>query len=351
MTVKQLGRLLKATLAGEGGLEIRGVAALEAAAPDDLAFAENDRALERAPASRAGCILIAAGAAPALAARLEGRTTLAVAHPKLAFIRAAEALRPRDRGAAPVHPTAVIAPSAELGRDVSVGPQVVIERGAKVGARTRLGAGTVLGEGVEVGEDCVLYPRVAVYPGARIGNRVVLHAGVVIGSDGFGYVFAEGRHHKFPQLGGVIIEDDVEIGANSTVDRGSLGTTVIGQGTKIDNLVQVAHNVRIGRHTLIAAQSGISGSAEIGDQVVMAGQVGVGEKARIEDRVVVGGQAGVLPGKIVRQGSIVWGTPSRPLAEMKKISACLAILPRLAGKVRSLNARTIQSPVAGRGRG
>ena len=227
---------------------------------------------------------------------------------------------------------------------VSVGAYVVMERGVTVGVGTRLGAGVVLGEGVVVGAECVLHPRVVVYPQARIGNRVVLHAGAVIGSDGFGYVLAEGRYHKFPQLGQVIIEDDVEIGSNTTVDRGSLGTTLIGEGTKIDNLVQVAHNVKIGRHSVIAAQTGISGSAEIGNYVVLGGQVGIGEKARIEDQAAIGGQAGILPGKVVRKGSTVWGTPARPLAEFKKIFAHLSGLPALARKVEKLSRDDARRP-------
>ena len=194
-----------------------------------------------------------------------------------------------------------------------------------------------MGEGVQVGSQCALYPRVTVYPEARIGDRVILHAGVVIGSDGFGFVFAEGRYVKFPQLGQVIIEDDVEIGSNSTVDRGSLGTTVIGQGTKIDNLVQIAHNVRIGRHCVIAAQTGISGSVEVGDYVVMGGQAGIGDHVRIEDRVAIGGQAGILPGKIVRRGMTVWGTPARPLAEYRKMHVQISNLARLAQKVKELS--------------
>jgi UDP-3-O-[3-hydroxymyristoyl] glucosamine N-acyltransferase len=168
---------------------------------------------------------------------------------------------------------------------------------------------------------------------------VILHAGVVIGSDGFGYVLAEGRYHKFPQLGHVVIEDEVEIGSNSTVDRGSLGVTVIGQGTKIDNLVQIAHNVRIGRHCVIAAEVGISGSVEVGDYVVMGGQVGIGDHARIEERAVLGGGAAILPGKIVRQGETVWGSPARPLAEFKRMYAHLSRLPELAQKVKDISAR------------
>ncbi len=271
--------------------------------------------------------------------RARGHTTIAVRNPKLALVRAAEALAPCQRPPAGIHPTALVAAHAQVAADCSVGPYVVIESGVTVGAGTMLGAGVFLGEGVRVGAKCVLHPRVTVYPGAQIGDRVILHAGVVVGSDGFGYVLAEGRHVKFPQLGKIVIEDDVEIGSNTTLDRGSLGSTVIGQGTKIDNLVQIAHNVKIGRHCIIVSQTGISGSSEVGDYVVMAGQVGVGDHARIEDRVVVGGQAGVLPGKIVRRGSIVWGTPCRPMSEFKKTIARMARLDDLAEKVKALTKR------------
>ncbi|MBZ5516201.1 MAG: UDP-3-O-(3-hydroxymyristoyl)glucosamine N-acyltransferase [Acidobacteriia bacterium] len=333
MNTDEIARLVGGTLQGEGKIEIRGVAALEAATSDELAFAEGDRALALAAQSQAGCILIPAGKS------VSGRTTIAVAHPKLAFIRAAEALHPPPVVAPGIHRTAIVSPEATLAANVSVGPHAVIERGAGVGAGTRLGAGVYLGEDVQVGAHCVLYPHVTVYPGARLGDRVILHAGVTIGGDGFGYVFAEGRHRKFPQLGQVIVEDDVEIGCNTTVDRGSLGKTVIGQGTKIDNLVQVAHNVRIGRHCVIAAQTGISGSVEIGDYVIMGGQVGIGDHVRVEDRAVLGGGAGILPGKIVRRGTTVWGRPARPLDEFKKMYANLSNLPRLAEKVKELSRR------------
>jgi UDP-3-O-[3-hydroxymyristoyl] glucosamine N-acyltransferase len=330
MKVAEIAELLRGNPAGDGEREIRGVAALETAGPSELAYAEGSHALEQAAASRAGCLLVSAGVS------LPGRTTIAVPHPKLALIRVAEVLHPAPAVVPGVHPTAVVAPDAQLAPDCSVGANVVIESGVAVGAGTRLCPGVFLGEGVRVGAHCVFYPRVTVYPGAQIGDRVVLHAGVVVGSDGFGYVLAEGRHVKFPQLGKIMIEDDVEIGSNTTLDRGSLGATVIGQGTKIDNLVQIAHNVKIGRHCIIVSQTGISGSAEVGDYVVMAGQVGVGERAHIEERVIVGGQAGVLPGKIVRSGSVVWGTPCRPMSEFKKTIARLARLDALAERVKAL---------------
>ncbi|MGO9275781.1 MAG: UDP-3-O-(3-hydroxymyristoyl)glucosamine N-acyltransferase [Terriglobia bacterium] len=334
MTAKELASLLGGKLQGDGAREIRGVSTLESAGPDDLTFAEGDRALEQAAASAAGCILV-----PEAATLAGVAATIAVEHPKLAFVRAVEVLCPSPKPDPGIHPSAVVAADAVLAADVSVGPNVVIERGAKIGAGTRLDAGVVIGAGTEVGTDCRFHPRVVVYPGARIGNRVILHAGVVIGSDGFGYVLAEGRYHKFPQLGRAILEDDVEIGSNSTVDRGSLGTTVIGQGTKIDNLCQVAHNVTIGRHCVIAAQTGIAGSVEIGNYVVMAGQVGIADHIRIEDNVQIGGHSAIFPGKIVRRGSVVWGSPARPIGDYKKQQACLAQLPRLIEKVKELARR------------
>ncbi len=330
MKVSDLAELLPGTLAGDAGLEITGVAALETAGPTELAYVDSPRAVAEAERSKAGCLLVPEGST------LTGRTTIAVRNPKLALVRAAEALHPNPVPPPGVHPTAVVARDVVLAPDCSVGPHVVIESGVTVGAGTRLAAGVFIGAGVQVGSNCVLHPRVTVYPQSKIGHRVILHAGVVVGSDGFGYVMSEGRHVKFPQLGKIIIEDDVEIGANTTLDRGSLGVTVIGQGTKIDNLVQIAHNVKIGRHCIIVSQTGISGSSEVGDYVVMAGQVGVGDHARIEDRVVVGGQAGVLPGKIVRAGSVVWGTPCRPMSEFKKTVARLARLDSLAEKVKAL---------------
>ncbi|MGH9328594.1 MAG: UDP-3-O-(3-hydroxymyristoyl)glucosamine N-acyltransferase [Terriglobia bacterium] len=329
--VHQLARLAGGKLEGDGEREIRGVASLENATPDDLAFASARNWMEQAASSRAGCILIPEGAS------LPGHTVIVVAQPKLSLIKLAQAIVPLPPITPGIHSSAVISPQVRLAPGVRVGPSAVIERGASIGAGTDIGAGAFIGEGASVGTECVLYPRVTIYPGARLGNRVVLHAGVVIGSDGFGYVLAEGRHHKFPQLGAVIIEDDVEIGANSTVDRGSLGVTVVGSGTKVDNLVQIAHNVRIGHHCVIAAQTGISGSTEIGDYVVIGGQAGIGERVRIESRVLVGGQAGILPGKVIRQGSIVWGTPARPFSEFRKLYAHLSALPELARQVKELS--------------
>ena len=326
MTAQEIARLLGGRLQGDGNVEVHDVAGLADAGPASLTYADGERSYESQEGMMEG-------------AAIEGKTTVAVAHPKLSFIRAAEALRPAAAPPPGVHPSAVVAPEVSLPASVSVGPNVVIERGVKVGEGTRLSAGVYLGEGVHIGGHCVLHPRVSIYPGAQLGNRVILHAGVVVGSDGFGYVFAEGRHNKFPQLGKVIIEDDVEVGSNSTIDRGSLGVTVIGQGTKIDNLCQIAHNVRIGRHCIIAAQTGISGSTEIGNYVVLGGQCGIADHVRIEDNVMMGGRGAAFPGKVIRKGSAVWGNPVRPLAEYKRINACLSRLPGLVEKVRELERR------------
>ena len=329
MKTSELAKLLGGILHGDEEQEVRDIAELQTAGPDELAFAEAAKSLELAAASQAGCILVPEGCI------LTGRTTIGVANPKLSFVRAAQVLCPPRKLPPGVHPTAVIAPDARLAEDVVICPYVVIESGVDVGPGTYLGVGVCLGERARIGSHCVLYPRVSVYPGARIGNRVILHSGVVIGSDGFGYVFAEGHYEKFPQRGGVVIEDDVEIGSNSTVDRGSLGVTVIGQGSKIDNLVQIAHNVRVGRHCVIAAQTGISGSAEIGDYAVMGGQVGVADHIRIEEGAMIGGQAGIF--RTIRKGTKVWGTPARPLDEFKKVYAELAKLPSLARKVKEIS--------------
>lgn len=330
MTVDEIAQIVRGKARGNRDYALSGVAQLETAKASDLAYAESSRALAQAAQSKAGCILVRD------ASSLPGRTIIEAQHPKLAFIQAAQALAPTTQPPAGVHPSSIVSARASLEENVYVGPHVVIEDGVRVGARTALMPGVCLGAGAQIGADCVLHPGVVLYPGAQLGSRVILHAGVVIGGDGFGYVFAEGRHQKFPQMGGVVIEDDVEIGCNSTVDRGSLGTTIIGAGTKIDNLVQIAHNVCIGRHSIVAAQTGISGSVEIGAYVVIGGQVGIGDHVCIETRAVVGSGAGILPGKIIHEGSVVWGTPARPLAELKKLYAHFARLPELAQRVREI---------------
>jgi UDP-3-O-[3-hydroxymyristoyl] glucosamine N-acyltransferase len=222
--------------------------------------------------------------------------------------------------------------SVTLGHDVSIGANATVEEAAKIGNRTWIGAGCVIGPGVEVGEDCDIYPNVTIYSGTKLGNYVIVHAGAVLGSDGFGYARnpSSGRHEKFPQIGKLEVEDDVEIGANTTIDRGALEVTRIGRGTKIDNLVHIGHNCQIGENVIIAAQAGFSGSIVIEDNVLIGGQVGVGEHARIQEGVMVGAQSGVLPKKILRgKGIAFWGTPARPLRGYLRD---LAVLARLGKK-------------------
>jgi UDP-3-O-[3-hydroxymyristoyl] glucosamine N-acyltransferase len=323
LTAGDLAARLNALLEGDAALRIEGLASPEEAGPRDLIYVDSERNLARAQRSAAACALLPRELF------LSGKTLLRVAQPKLAFARAAEILFPRQPARAGVHPTAVIASSARLAPDVSVGPYAVIEERVEIRAGVEIGAHCSIGAGAVIGEGSRLYPRVVLYAGCVLGRHVVVHAGSVIGSDGFGYVFGEGRHWKFPQLGRVEIGDDVEIGSNSTIDRGSLGVTRIGAGCKLDNLVHVAHNVTIGEHTVIAAQTGISGSTQIGSHVLMGGQVGIGDRCRIGDRAVLGAQAGVPTGKAIPAGQTVWGTPARPLEKFKQQYACFARLPNL----------------------
>ena len=223
----------------------------------------------------------------------------------------------------------VIAAGVSIGEGVSVGPLVSIGAGVSIGAHTVVGAGCAIGDGVRIGERCLLHANVTIYSHVNIGNDVILHSGCVLGADGFGFVLAGGAYQKFPQIGRVEIGDRVEIGANSCVDRAALGVTAIGEGTKLDNMVHVGHNCRIGRHVVVAAQTGFSGGVIVEDYAVIGGQVGIGDKARIESRAVLGSGSGVLTSKIIRAGEVMWGTPARPL---KQYLAQLAVLSRLAKK-------------------
>jgi UDP-3-O-[3-hydroxymyristoyl] glucosamine N-acyltransferase len=268
--------------------------------------------------------------------RIAGKTILEIKEPKLGFAKAAAWILAKPAPAGGLHPTAIVSPRARIGRDVFVGPYVVIEEDVEIGAGSIVEAFCYVGQGARIGDRCRLHPRVTLYPGARLGHRVEIHAGSVIGGDGFGYVFGEGRYWKFPQIGSVQIGDDVEIGCNTTIDRGSLNATEIGEGVKIDNLVQVAHNVRIGEHSVIAAQAGISGSSTIGTRVVIGGQVGIADHCTLEDEATAGAQCGIPTGKTIRHGQTVWGTPARPIERFKEQYAYFARLPELAERVRKL---------------
>jgi UDP-3-O-[3-hydroxymyristoyl] glucosamine N-acyltransferase len=328
--INDLAEKIGARVVGDGSVEATAVASVAAAGKSDIVFAEDEQNFAAALKSQASAVIAGNFAETARASK----ALLIVAHPRLAFARAARLLQNHSGRQTGVDQTAVVHPSAKLGDGVSLGANAVIGQ-ARLGDRSLIGAGCIIGDGVELGEDCEIYPNVTIYPGSRLGRRVIVHAGAVLGSDGFGYVRdpKSGRYEKFPQIGTLEIEDDVEIGANTTIDRGALEVTRIGRGTKIDNLVHIGHNCQFGEDVIIAAQAGFSGSITIENQVVIGGQVGVAEHARIQEGVLLGGQTGVLPKKILRgRGVAFWGTPARPLREYLRSLASLAQLGKKGNK-------------------
>ncbi len=329
-SVAELAAHVGGRVVGDDSILIEGVASLETAAAGEIAFVEDAKFLEAARASRASCLIVSEGA------RVEAQCVIEAARPKLAFALIAELLQPRDRRGSFIDATASIAASALIDAGVYIGAYVRVGEAARIGAGTELHGGVIVEAGASVGRECVIHANAVLYAGVAIGDRVILHAGVVIGADGFGYVRGADGYHKFPQVGTVVIEDDVEIGANSCVDRGALGETRIGRGTKIDNLVQIGHNVQIGERVVIAAQTGISGSTVIEDDAVIGGQVGMGDHARVQRGAIVGSKAGILPGKIVRAGSVVWGIPVRPLDEYKRLNAYFGRLPQMHEELKVL---------------
>lgn len=328
--VGELAQYLGLELDGDGRAPISGVANPEDAGPEDLIYVDSPRNVKRAEASRAECVL----AKPT--ATITRKTMLKTGNPKLSFAQAAAWLAPPAWPNAAIHPTAVVGPNAKVAKTATIGAYVVIEEGASIGEGTWIEPFCFIGKGSQIGAKCRLHPHVTLYAESVLKDRVEVHSGAVIGGDGFGYVFGEGRQWKFPQRGKVVIDDDVEIGCNTTIDRGSLGLTHIRADTKIDNLVQVGHNVQIGEHSILVSQVGISGSTVLGKGVVVAGQAGFGDHVVVQDNAVIGGQAGILPGKVVRSGQVVWGTPCRPLEKFKEQHAWSARLPELAKRLKAV---------------
>lgn len=333
-SLRMLAEVVKAGVVGDPDTQLSGVASVQSVVAGDLIFVENNDHLKAALESRASAIIVSEGASQILGKEC-GKPLLISPQPKLAFARAAKFILTTPANQAEVHPSAIVHPSSRLGKGVSVEEHAVIKEEVEIGEGTRIGAGNVIGANVLIGKDCVLHPRVTIYPGAKLGERVIVHAGAILGSDGFGYVLdpATGHYEKFPQIGKLVIEDDVEIGANTTIDRGALETTRIGRGTKIDNLVHIGHNCQIGENVVIAAQTGFSGSIVVENGAVIGGQVGVGEHARIGEGVMLGGQSGVLPHKVLRgKGTAFWGTPARPLRELLRGLAVLARMSKTKSK-------------------
>ena len=329
LAVSDLASHVGGRVFGDGATLIRGVNSLEAAVEGEISYVEDEKYMEAANASKASCVIVPAGADVQAACRIE------VKKPKLAFALIAALLHPARKREPAIHATAVIADSAKVDASVYLGPHVVVGEYAQIGGDTRIEAGVAVGSNVTVGSGCVLHPNVVLYDGVSIGDRVILHAGVCIGADGFGYVRDDMGYHKFPQIGTVVIEDDVELGAYTCVDRAALGRTRIGRGTKFDNMVHVGHNCDIGARVVIAAQTGISGSVTIEDDCVIGGQVGFGDHIRVMSGAVIGSKAGVLPGKIVRPG-VWWGIPIQPLDEYKRLNAHLGRLPQMRKEITEL---------------
>jgi len=333
-TLGELAAALRATLEGDPGRVVTGVASLDTAGPDDISFLTDPRYGVLAKRSRAGALLVGLDAS-GLSVPL-----LRTASPQRALIDLLTLFHPAPAAAPGVAPSAVVAPDAVLHATASVGPLAVVESGAILGEGVVVHALVFVGKGAEIGEGTILHPRVVVCAGSRLGRRVIVHPGAVIGADGFGYVFDGTAHRKIPQVGAVVVEDDVEIGANTTVDRAMLGCTLVGRGTKIDNLVQIGHNVEIGEHSIIVAQVGVSGSARIGRRVILAGQVGIADHLTVGDGAAILAKACVA--RDVEPGAKLVGTPARPVLQSKRIWVAEEQLPDLARRLRGVERRLQQ---------
>ena len=352
LRVAELSVALGGEVLGNPERLIAGVSTLANAASDDLSFVESERYVRELERSGAGAVIVPHGIVPP--SRMSG---IRVAHPVLAMARAVELIFPATRTFTGVSPHAILGDRVSLAPDVGIAPHAVVGDDVTIGRGTEIHASVTVGAGTRIGEDCVLHAGVHVYAGTVIGDRVVLHSGAVIGADGFGYVQETVlssdepvRHRKFPQVGRVVLEDDVEVGANSAIDRAAFTETRVGRGTKIDNLVTIGHNSRIGRHCIIIGQAGISGSTVLGDYVTIAGQAGLAGHLTIGSRVVVGAQAGVT--KDLADGAVVLGSPATDVARARKALALFDRLPdfkkRLAAheaRLRAVEARTSRLPV------
>ena len=328
-TLAAICERLHGELIGDGTIVIRGVNALEWAKKDDLVFAENPARLAEALATEAAAIIV-----PMEINDLQGRPGIRVQNPKLAFAILLGIFHPEVLTAAGTHPSAVLGTRLHLGRDVSIGAHAVIGDDVSLGEGTVVAPNVYIGDGVRIGKRCRLDPCVVVYRRTEMGDRVWIHAGSVIGGDGFGYVFHHGAHVKIPQVGNVVIEDDVEIGCNCCIDRAMIGSTLIRQGTKMDNLVQVAHNDRIGKHVILAGQTGLSGSVTIGDYSVLGGRVGTVDHITIGERVTIGVASIVT--KSVPDGRMMWGYPAREMGAAKRQAGLINRLPLLAKSLAKL---------------
>jgi UDP-3-O-[3-hydroxymyristoyl] glucosamine N-acyltransferase len=334
-TAEAIAKELNGQVLGDGSTFLTGFAPASTAKAGDLTFAENETFFAKAEQSAASAILVDG------AFKSERKAIIKVPHARIAFARVLPLFFPEQTFAAGVHSSAIISPSAHVDPSAHVGPHCVVGQNTKVGPRVVLRGGNHIGDDCSIGADTQLFPNVTLYNLTQIGQRVRIHAGAVIGADGFGYVFDSGVHRKVPQVGQVIIHDDVEIGANTAIDRGALGPTVIGQGTKIDNLVQIAHNVIIGENSLIIAQVGIAGSTKLGKYVTLAGQVGIAGHLKIGDQAIVAAQSGVMH-DVPEKGKWL-GAPAQPDRQAKRQMIAIQQLPELIRRVRELE-EWVKSP-------
>lgn len=334
-SITEIARHLGGEVVGDSSIVLRNFAPADRAQPGDLTFAENEVFFARAEQSAASAIIVDAPVN-------SRKTLIRVPSARIAFAKVLPLFFPEPTYTPGVHPTAVVASTAKVDASAHIGPHCVVSEGASIGPRSVLLAHVFVGPECVVGEDTMLFPHVTLYARSILGKRVRIHAGTVIGADGFGYVQDGGIHRKVPQIGHVIIHDDVELGANVTVDRGALGPTVIGRGTKIDNLVQIAHNVNIGEHCIVVSQAGISGSTRLGDYVVIAGQVGLAGHLKIGNRVTVAAQSGVMHN--IPDGEKWFGYPAQPDRQMKRQMIAAQQLPELVRRVAELEKRLAANP-------
>ncbi|MFQ5801354.1 MAG: UDP-3-O-(3-hydroxymyristoyl)glucosamine N-acyltransferase [Candidatus Methylomirabilales bacterium] len=332
-TVDEIARLVQGEVVGDGSVLIREVAAIEEAREGSLVLAEAPTYFKRAETSSASCIIAPKGTGPSR------RSLIVVENPKAAFARVLRLFHPPQRACGGLHPSAVIGEAVQLGAGATISPFVVIGERVRIGDRVLIGPCCVIGDGCVIEEDTVLHSNVTLYDRTRVGKRVIIHAGAVLGSDGFGFAIEGGRQLKIPQVGIVVIEDDVEVGANVCIDRATLGKTLIRRGAKIDNLVQIGHNVTLGEDSALSAQVGVGGSTRVGKECTLAGQVGIADHVTLGDKVIVGAQSGVAPWKQLKDGEIVWGSPARPVRKSKAQFAATARLPELLAEVAALQRR------------
>ena len=330
-TALQIAELIGGAVIGDAQVALSGFAPAGSAKPGDLTFAENEIYFERAEQSAASAILVDGDF------RSRNKALIQVPNARIGFAKAMAIFFPDQKSEPGIHPSAVVEPSANIDPTAHIGPLCYVGKNVRIGAGVVLQGQDYIGDECHVGDECCFLPNVTLYPGTQLGRRVRIHAGTVVGSDGFGYVFDSGIHRKVPQVGNVILHDDVEIGANVTIDRGALGPTVIGKGTKIDNLVQIGHNVSIGEHTLVVAQAGIAGSTRMGNYVTIAGQVGIAGHLKIGNRVTVTAQSGVMHD--IPDGQKWFGSPAMPDRKMKRQVLAMQQLPELLRRVAELERR------------